>query len=76
MTNPENILEKIAEILNGREMLSPRERLLVDCADEITRLRKSRSDVIDQAVSIVEKTNLKDKKSLAVKSIKELKNID
>lgn len=76
MTKTDNLLERIAEILDGRTLLSLREQLLVDCVDEIFRLRKSRLDVIDQAASIIERTSLKDKKSAAVKAIKELKNID
>ena len=75
MTKTDNLLERIAEILDGRTLLSLREQLLVDCVDEIFRLRKSRLDVIDQAVSIIEKTSLKDKKSSILKEIRELKNI-
>jgi len=76
MTRTDNLFERIAEILDGRTMLSLREQLLVDCLDEIIRLRKSRSDVVDQAVAIVERTNLKDKKTAAIKAIKELKELD
>lgn len=76
MTRADNLFERIAEILDGRTMLSLREQLLVDCLDEIIRLRKSRSDVVDQAVAIVERTNLKDKKTAAIKAIKELKELD
>lgn len=75
MTRADNLFERIAEILDGRTMLSLREQLLVDCLDEIIRLRKSRSDVVDQAVAIVERTNLKDKKTAAIKAIKELKEL-
>lgn len=76
MTKTDNLLERIAEILDGRTLLSLREQLLVDCVDEIFRLRKSRLDVIDQAALIIERSSLKDKKSAAIKAIKELKNID
>ena len=69
------LIERVAEIINGRSLLSLREQLLVDCVDEIVRLRKLHCDVVDKAVAIVERTNLKDKKSTAIKAIKELKSI-
>jgi len=76
MSDTDKLLERVAEVVGGRSLLSLREQLLVDCVDEIVRLRKSRLHVIDKSISIVERTNLKDKKSAAIKAIKELKLLD
>lgn len=76
MTKIDNILARIAEILDGRTLLSLREQLLVDCADEIIRLRKSKLEAIDKAAEIVETTISNEKKSAIIKAIKELKTID
>lgn len=54
MTRIENLLSRIADVLDGRSLFSQREQLLSDCRDEILILRRERNKLIEQAAQIVE----------------------
>ncbi len=54
MTRIENLLSRIADVLDGRSLFSQREQLLSDCRDEILILRRERNKLIEEAAQIVE----------------------